>query len=187
MFVGAQRSFEASIAAIATRGRIVVTAALYAGKGNFLIRLPGAILICTVSETANTAMDLASLRRLVVEEYPSARLVVLFGSVARGNAMAWSDVDIGIGGCDFWEALKLGAAIGAVFGREPHVVELDTASDLLRWHIAREGLLVYEAKRGTWHEFRAQSIIRYLDLAPIVKLCAEGVRRRLAREGQAHG
>jgi hypothetical protein len=74
------------------------------------------------------SLDLESLRR-VASAAPEARLVVLFGSVARGQAAPWSDADIGIAGLAFWPATSLGAAIAATLHREPYVVDLDRASD----------------------------------------------------------
>jgi predicted nucleotidyltransferase len=116
-----------------------------------------------------------------------ARLVVLFGSVARGEARPWSDVDIAIDGLPFWEAQALGAAIGRALGREPHVVELADASDHLRYRIAREGVPLHEGEPDLWNRFRAGAAIRWFDLAPLVERCAEGVRRRLRREALRHG
>lgn len=113
---------------------------------------------------------------------PGVVLVVLFGSVARGGARDSSDVDIGVLGANFWDALKIGAELGAAFGREPHVVDLATASDLLRFQVAREGLPLFQGAPDAWPRFQAESALRYFDVAPIIALCAEGARRRLARE-----
>jgi predicted nucleotidyltransferase len=117
-----------------------------------------------------------------------ARLVVVFGSVARGEARPWSDVDIAIEGLAFWEGQTLGIAIGRALGREPHVVDLAEASDHLRYRIAREGVLLYEREADAWPRFRAGASLRWFDLAPIVERCAEGVRQRLRREAaRQHG
>jgi predicted nucleotidyltransferase len=134
---------------------------------------------------ARTAVDFAELAA-VAGRYPSVRLVVLFGSVARGTPLAWSDADVGVLGGTWLEQLKLGAALGRCIGREPHVVDLERASEALRQEIARDGLLVREAAPGTWSDYRAQSFVRWFDLAPVRRRCAEGVRRRL-REEARHG
>lgn len=119
--------------------------------------------------------------RAIAAGAPGARLVVLFGSVARAEPGPDSDADTGICGLGFWEALRLGDALGAALGREPHVVDLDTASDLLRVAVAREGFVLHEGEPHAWTCFRAEAIVRWLDLAPIVRLCAEGARQRLLR------
>jgi len=122
--------------------------------------------------------DLERLRRAAAA-VPGARLVVLFGSVARGQAAAWSDADIGILGLDFWPALKLGAAVASQLGREPHVVDLDRASDWLRFRVANEGVPLCEGEPGAWAGFRATAPLRYFDVQPIIARCAAGARRRL--------
>jgi predicted nucleotidyltransferase len=110
------------------------------------------------------------------------KLIVLFGSVARGQPRPDSDVDIGVLGAEFWDGLEIGSELGACLGREPHVVDLATANDLLRFQVAREGVPLHEGEADAWPRFRAESAVRYFDVAPIVALCAEGARRRLARE-----
>jgi len=115
---------------------------------------------------------------------PGLRLVVLFGSVARQQARPDSDVDVGVLGGGFWDGLRIGAAVGARLGREPQVVDLGTASDLLCFHVARDGILLYEGEPDAWARFRAESAVRYFDVAPIIALCAEGARRRLALDAQ---
>ena len=127
------------------------------------------------------AIDADPLAR-IARRFPDVRLVVLYGSLARAQALPTSDADIAVLGGTFWGGLSLGAELGAVLGREPHVVELEHASDLLRIEVARDGKLLYERDPDTWMRFRAEALVRWLDLAPLVKRCADGVRERLRRE-----
>lgn len=92
-----------------------------------------------------------------------------------------------IAGGGFWEALEIGEQVAAVLGRDPDVVELATASDLLRYHVARDGVPLFEAAPGAWAAFQADSALRYFDLAPLLQESLEGARRRLEREGAHHG
>ncbi|MSQ60629.1 MAG: nucleotidyltransferase domain-containing protein [Betaproteobacteria bacterium] len=119
-------------------------------------------------------------------EVASVRLIVLFGSVARGRALPSSDVDIGIMGAEFWEGLRIGADLARLCGREPHVVELDVASELLRYEIARDGIALFEYEQDAWPRFRAEAIMRYFDFKPNLDLCVAGARRRLLTEAR-HG
>ncbi len=120
----------------------------------------------------------------LLEAWPHVQLVVLFGSVARGTARSDSDVDLGVLGGGFWDQLGAGADLGHLFGREPHVVDLGTASDLLRFQAVREGRALFQREPGNWARFQAESAIRYYDVAPIIARCAEGVRQRLRREAE---
>jgi len=116
--------------------------------------------------------------------WPDVRLIVVFGSVATGKARPDSDVDVGVLGGGFWEQLDAGSEVGRLTGREPHVVDLATASDWLRFQAAREGIMAHERDAGAWARFRGEAAARYFDLAPIISLCAEGVRRRLLKEAE---
>jgi predicted nucleotidyltransferase len=131
--------------------------------------------------TVQTTMDVPALARICTG-HPGVRLVVLFGSVARGWARADSDVDLAVLGGEFWDQLGLGNALATLLGREPHVVDLSAVSDWLRFQIARDGILVYEGSPGEWAEFKARAMVLYWDLAPTIALCAAGVKRRLLQE-----
>jgi predicted nucleotidyltransferase len=138
-----------------------------------------------VGVEAPEEIDLPLLTR-IAGRHASARLVVLFGSVARGTPLPWSDADFGVLGGTWIERLKLGAELGRALGREAHVVDLERAPEALRQEIARHGLLLREAAPGTWADYRAESFVRWFDVAPLRRLCAEGVRRRL-RQAVRHG
>jgi predicted nucleotidyltransferase len=128
------------------------------------------------------ALDTAALARAIAPV--SGRLIVLFGSVVAGRPFPWSDVDIGTSGCDFWEGLRIGAALGRVLGREPHVVDLDRASDWLRFEVAREGAPIWQRDADTWQRFQAEAATRWFDVGPLVRRCAEGARRRWSRDAR---
>lgn len=133
-------------------------------------------------------MEVTELERLrdaaaaVADRFEDARLVVVFGSVASRTARPWSDVDLGVAGIDLWRGAELGHALGPLFGREPHVVDLDAASDRLRFEVARSGVLLRESEPGAWARFQAEAALRWFDLAPIVALCKKGVEQRLMRD-----
>jgi len=138
-----------------------------------------------VGMAAYTTFDVTALAR-VCAGHAGVRLVALFGSVAREAARADSDVDVAVLGGGFWDQLGLGSDVGGLLGREPHVVDLQTASDWLRFQVARDGVLVYEALPGAWAEFKARAMVLYWDLAPTIALCAAGVKQRFLREAR-HG
>jgi predicted nucleotidyltransferase len=128
------------------------------------------------------ALPLATLRDRTAAgaaANPGLRLVVLFGSVATGKARPDSDADIAVLSGDFWKSLELGSALAAQLGREPHVVDLASASDALRFEVARHGVMLYEAEPFAWPEYQARAAVLYFDLKPIIERCTEGVRARL--------
>jgi len=131
-------------------------------------------------------VDPTTIERLTsaLRGFGDARLIVLFGSVVRGDARPWSDVDIGVAGVSLLRGGEIGSVVSAVVGREPHVVDLEHASDHLRFEVARGGILLAEAERDTWTRFKAEAALRWFDLAPIVALCRDGVARRLAEEAR---
>jgi predicted nucleotidyltransferase len=110
------------------------------------------------------------------------RLVVLFGSVARGIARADSDVDIGVVGGGFWQQLALGSALAGELGREPHVVDLHHASDVLAYEVARAGVPLFESEPFAWARFQANAASRFFDFQPARERCVAGLRQRLLRE-----
>lgn len=126
-----------------------------------------------------TALD--ALARLCVDQ-TAIRLVVIFGSVAKGTARPDSDVDVAMSGGGFYDQLTLGAEMDTTLGREVHVVDLADAPAWLRFNVARDGVLVHQATPDEWALFKARAMLDFWDLAPTIALCAAGVRARLERE-----
>jgi predicted nucleotidyltransferase len=112
-------------------------------------------------------------------------LVVLFGSVVAGRPRQDSDADIGILGGEFWAQLELGSAVAAELGREPHVVDLRAAPEVLAYEIARSGLLLFERERFGWARFQARAAARFFDFQPAHELCVAAAKARLVREADA--
>jgi predicted nucleotidyltransferase len=128
-------------------------------------------------------LDIARLRQ-EARRFEDARFIVVFGSMVHGQARPWSDLDIGVAGVSLLRGGEIGDALGKAVGREPHVVDLDAASDHLRFEVARSGVLLGEAEPGAWARFQAEAALRWFDLAPIVELCRQGVARRLMKEAR---
>ena len=136
---------------------------------------------------ANRDLPLTELRleaSRLGREAAGLHLIVVFGSMATGRAFPMSDMDIGILGTGFWESLRIGADLARLCAREPHVVQLEAASELLRYEIARDGVPLFECEPDAWPRFRAEAIVRYLDFKPTLDLCVAGARRRLAAEAR---
>jgi hypothetical protein len=61
-------------------------------------------------------------------------------------------------------------------------VDLAAAGELLRFEVARDGVCIFEREDDVWLRFRAEAMIAYWDFEPIMRICAEGARRRLLKE-----
>lgn len=112
-------------------------------------------------------------------------LIVLFGSLVRGQARTDSDADIGILGGGFWQQLELGGAIASELGREPHVVDLKAAPTVLAYEIAKTGVPLYERERFSWARFGARAASAYFDFQPAHERLVAAAKQRLIREARS--
>ena len=114
---------------------------------------------------------------------PPLRLAVVFGSVAAGRSRPDSDVDLAILPRDpalsFHDEMLIAARVSRAVGREVDLVRLDRASPLLRWEIARNGMLLV-ADPWEWARFRAYAASEHADMADSLQRAAKLFRRRLA-------
>ncbi len=130
------------------------------------------------------------LRKSLVRSFATeadVQLAVLFGSAARGTASRHSDVDVGVLGPASAERLAgLTTALSRATGREVDVVDLRTAPPLLRFEIARDGLVLVERQPHTWVDFRTRAMIDWWDWAPLARRFAAAAARSL-RTATSHG
>lgn len=131
-------------------------------------------------------MDLEALRK-ALEAQPAIRLAVLFGSMARGRSSARSDVDLALRLVrdDAAARREAVAAAGRATGREIDVVDLDAAPPLLRFQIARDGVVLVEREPRLWTRFKARAMVDWWDWAPTARRIHAAYVRRL-REQTAH-
>jgi hypothetical protein len=105
-------------------------------------------------------------------------------SLPEGRAQAATLISASWGG-EFWRQLELGSAVAAELGREPHVVDLRTAPEVLAYEIARTALLLFERERFGWARFQARAAARFFDFQPAHERCVAAAKARLAREADA--
>jgi predicted nucleotidyltransferase len=117
-------------------------------------------------------------------------LIVLFGSRAKGRAVAQSDMDV---------AVLLGPAARRRLDRRPPVWELDIAgeladalggshevdfvclnraSPLLQFAVARHGIVLYKRRPGAFSRFRLYAARQFDDHRKYYEAMARYVRRR---------
>src|SRR5689334_11483357 len=92
--------------------------------------------------------------RRVLQAGPPLRLAVLFGSFAKQRARADSDLDIAILPRDdslpLHAELDLAAQLSLRTRREVDLVRLDQATMLLRWEVAKDGILLISDPTSEW-------------------------------------
>ena len=119
--------------------------------------------------------------RRVVTAYPSIRLAVVFGSVARERSRRDSDVDIGVlldeNGPDIAQALEVD--LSRALRRTVDLIVLNTAPPLLRFEVAREGEVLFARDPYDWTDFKARAMVDWWDWAPTARRLHAAVAARL--------
>lgn len=113
-------------------------------------------------------IDIALAEALAAEA--DVRLAVLFGSEARGEAGADSDLDVALVGPDASALPSLALELTRALGREVDLVAMTTAPPLLRFQIAREGRVLVERQPHLWSDVKARAMVDWWDWAPTARL-----------------
>lgn len=127
--------------------------------------------------------------RQTVASLPEVRMAVLFGSTARGKAGPRSDVDVGVLlDPDTLDArsrieIEIGKAVG---NRDVHMVFLKEAPPLLRFEIAKDGVVLRQDQDGLWTDFKTRAMLDWWDWEPIASRIEEALIARL-RQKVNHG
>ncbi len=108
--------------------------------------------------TSNQLAELASTYQL--------RLMVLFGSAARGKMHTESDLDLGVlpqKKLSHAKCISLWSELSRLFAREVDLTILSHPDPVLGFEIAKEGILLYEAETDTWENWKSYHIRQYWD------------------------
>jgi predicted nucleotidyltransferase len=98
------------------------------------------------------------------------RLLILFGSRARGDAHTRSDWDFGfIATPAFDVAALLAGFVEALDTEAIDLVDLERASGLLRYRVARDGYTVFEDESRLGERFRLEAVHFWCDAAPVLE------------------
>ncbi len=117
--------------------------------------------------------------RSALEADPAVQLAVLFGSAARGALTRRSDLDIGVTGVPPSRLPALAVTLARAAGREVDLIPLDSTPPLLRFEIARGGVLLLERSPNLWSDFRARAMVDWWDWAPLARRFAAAAMARL--------
>ena len=118
-------------------------------------------------------------------------LAYLFGSHARGQAWARSDVDVAVlledrptdGHCLDMRLEVIGGLMDILYTDDVDVVILNQAPPALRYAVLRDGLLFFCRDRRAMIEFRVRALNEYLDFRPILKRHERAIMEK-ARKGE---
>jgi len=127
--------------------------------------------------------------RKALESEPDVLYALLFGSAARGESQARSDVDIAVelrpaAARDAHAIGRLTARLEAAADRRVDLVMLDEAPPPLAYRVFRDGRLLVERDHAALTSRKARAIIAYLDWKPVEDRCASGVLRAAAARGR---
>jgi uncharacterized protein len=133
-------------------------------------------------------MSMEDRLRQCVASLPEVKLAVLFGSTARGQAGPRSDVDLGVLLAPDTRDVrsKVQDEMWRAAGRTVDVIFLDKAPPLLRFEIARDGVLLHQEEDHLWTDFKTKAMLDWWDWEPIAKRIEEALIQRL-REKVGHG
>jgi len=107
-------------------------------------------------------------------------LIMLFGSAARGEMRAGSDVDIAFLSdrvCNEKELFFIAQELAARLDRDVHLINLDTVSTVMQAQVVNKGEIIYEQDKLRRQEFFILVLKKYARLneerAPILERIKE--------------
>ena len=124
--------------------------------------------------------------RHALETDESVVLAVLFGSGARNELRPTSDLDVGVLGTVAGRLAALQVSLERATGRTVDLIALETAPPLLRFEIARDGIVLVERTPHLWSDFKMHAMIDWWDWAPTARLFQQAAVARL-RSGGSRG
>lgn len=149
--------------------------------------------------TQDNLLSIADLKKLspqIVEKIPYLKILVLFGSRAKGNIHTQSDWDFAV----FYDEevrknyilnniftwFEVPEKLGNIFQINSDIidiVELDRCSPLLSFHVARDGKLIYEKNSGDFINFQMKAWKIYADTAKFRKSRRKSIELWLQKKG----
>ncbi len=104
------------------------------------------------------------------------RLLILFGSRARGDAHARSDWDFGfLAGRGFDPDELLTRLTILLWTDRIDLVDLSLAGGLLRFRAASDGKILFETTAGTFERFWLEAVSFWCDAGPVLEEAYEAV------------
>ncbi|OGW99834.1 MAG: hypothetical protein A2Y00_06590 [Omnitrophica WOR_2 bacterium GWF2_43_52] len=112
--------------------------------------------------------------------------IYLFGSRASGKARKYSDIDIAalydekVDKKEYTDKrIEIMTAVSELLDREVDVVVLNQAPPILKYHILKYGMRLYERSNRQEHSFEVQAIQEYFDFLPIRNRMEQGLIKKV--------
>lgn len=122
------------------------------------------------------ADDIVTALSPATRTHPDLDLLVLHGSRARGDAHPRSDVDLAYLAAEPIDVLGLLADVSnALRTDDIDLVNLDTASALLRFRAARDGRVVCERRAGMYEAFVLEAALFWCDAESVISAAYRSV------------
>jgi predicted nucleotidyltransferase len=114
--------------------------------------------------------------RSVALAHAQLRLLVLHGSRARGDAREDSDWDFAYLAAPGFDPSSLYADLAPALGTDRiDLADLATAGGLIRYRVARDGIVSFEAPAGIFDKFWFDAVSFWCDAAPVLRAGYESV------------
>ena len=147
--------------------------------------------------TPNSSItDLKLALPQILEQIPYLRLLVLFGSRARGDSEEFSDWDFALlfdeelrrqyepgGGWHCYRSWGVLQQILDLGDDEMDWIDLKNASDLLAHEIAQDGVVIYESEPGIFQQFQRAHLKSVVEMKQIRRDLRDKVKARLQAWG----
>ena len=139
--------------------------------------------------TAIRKEQIESKLLLFFSERKEVLFAYLFGSVAKESAGRLSDIDIAVyldpvmipeaGGYGYQSELIV--ELQAILKDKVDLVVLNEAPTVLRFQVLKSGSLIYCASEAERRKFHENTMNKYLDLKPLLKVQSYYLQKRLAQ------
>lgn len=112
-----------------------------------------------IDSTALITLLKSNIKQLC-RDFPSVIAVYVFGSFAKGTGSDESDLDVALLAeepSSNFPVLQFQMALEDITGRSVDLVLLNRAGEVLKYHVRRDGLLVYEKEARARKMFEVRS------------------------------
>jgi predicted nucleotidyltransferase len=108
--------------------------------------------------------------RAFAEDLHGLELLVLFGSRGRREGQSHSDWDFAYLGTGTLDVERLRAELSLILETDNvDLVNLNRSSGLLRYRVAKDGMPVFESRKGVFASFWLDAVRFYYDARPVLE------------------